>query len=215
MKLLTKKGETEKRDAIVKKRFNNLVRRMYSFAGVKVEVAGRENIPEGTVLFCANHQGLFDAGIMLAYMREPCGFVIKKEVEKIPLAASWLRYLGSVFIDRDSPRAAVEAINKAAENLKNGKSMVIFPEGTRSRTGEIGEFKNGAFKMAQKTGVPIVPVAISGTSDIWEREHKIRPGTVKVSVLSPVYTNAMTREEFKTLGYVVREMIVKEKMNLS
>ncbi|MCL2512859.1 MAG: 1-acyl-sn-glycerol-3-phosphate acyltransferase [Oscillospiraceae bacterium] len=206
LNMLAKKGETEKKDAVTKKTVKNIAVKMSALAGIKVEVAGRENIPEGSVVYCANHLGMFDPAIMAGYV-DQCGFVMKKELEKVPFLKTWMKHLCSVFVDRDNPRAAVKSIAEATEFLKEGRSMIIFPEGTRGKGGKIGEFKNGAFKMAQKAGVPIVPVAICGTDKVWEAEHKIRPAAVKIKIMPPVCPKGMEREEFREIGPKIRAMI--------
>jgi 1-acyl-sn-glycerol-3-phosphate acyltransferase len=118
--------------------------------------------------------------------------------------------MNGVFIDRQNPREAVNAINQAAENIKAGYSMGIFPEGTRTRDASVGEFKNGAFKIAQKTGCPIVPIAISGSYKLWEDPGKIIPGTIKAHILEPIYTENLDRKAIKELSAVVRQQIVDE-----
>lgn len=212
MKILTKQGKIEKRNAIVRKMARKLVLRMSRLAGVKYDIQGLENVPkEGNAIYIANHQGIFDIAVMMLIPREVCGFLVKKEAEKIPLARKWLLYVGCIFVDREKPRDAVEALNIAEERVKNGESMVIFPEGTRSKTGEIGEFKNGAFRIAKNTGVQVIPVAIEGTYKVWEQKHKISKATVKARVLPPIQTEGMTKEEYKLIGEKVRQLIVDAK----
>ncbi len=208
MKRLTKKGEIEKRDILLKKKAVNIVTSLTKVGGMRMHIEGVDTIPEGAVLYVANHQSMIDVAPLLM-LREPCGFVIKKEAEKIPLLSTWMKYFDSVFIDRNNVRAAAEAINKAIEVIKSGKSLSIFPEGTRSKDGQLGEFKAGAFRIAEKTGCPIIPVVIDGTRETWEAEKKIKSGDIYVKVLPAVITKDMTREEKKQLPDLVKNMIAE------
>ena len=113
-------------------------------------------------------------------------------------------------MDRENPREALKAINQGAENLRSGYSMVIFPEGTRSKSHNIGEFKKGSLKMAIKAKVPIVPITIDGSYKIFE-EHNgwLRKGEIKLTVGKPLYLDKLTSEEQKKLSEIVKMEIVK------
>lgn len=120
--------------------------------------------------------------------------------------------LHCVFLDREDPRKAMRALNEATENLKKGYSVSIFPEGTRNKgqEGTVQEFKSGAFRIASKAKVPVVPVAISGTRAIFEDNHMLmHPSHVVVRILPPIETAELSREELKTLPEEVREVIEK------
>lgn len=208
---LTKKGKLEKKDRLVKNIAVNLVNRLSKLARIKYDVSGSENIPDGPVLYVANHQGFLDMAVMLGKMKEPCAFMAKKEAEKIPLLSTWMKHLGCVFVDRENARAAVKALDEANALVASGKSMVIFPEGTRSKSDNVGEFKNGAFRIAKNTGVPIVPVAIDGSYKAWDEKHRITPTTIRVKILPPFSIENISRAEFKEIGNTVRAIIVKAK----
>ncbi len=205
---LKKQGREEERRQLMQNRANKMVDSLSRLLGITYDVQGRENIPDGPVMYAANHQGIFDAFVMLTKMREPCGFFVKKEAASIPILSTWMREMGCVFVDRKNPREAAKAVNEGAEIIKSGRSLVIFPEGQRSRNGEIGEFKNGAFKIAKKTGCPIVPVAIDGTYKVWEEHKRIRKANIKVRILPAVEVKTMSREVFKSIAFEVRQMIV-------
>ncbi|MDR1631030.1 MAG: 1-acylglycerol-3-phosphate O-acyltransferase [Oscillospiraceae bacterium] len=205
---LEEKGLAEERNEFLKRVAGNVVRRMFRLARVKLTIEGFENIPkEGAVLYTPNHQSIMDVAVMIL-MREPCGFVIKQEAAKIPIVKTWMNILGCIFVDRDNPRKAAAAISAACDKIKEGKSMVLFPEGTRSKDGQVGEFKGGAFKIAEKTGVTIVPVAIEGTSKMWEEHHRIRKTEICVKILPAIENKGKTRHEIKALAPVVRQQIV-------
>mgnify|MGYP002226765821 CR=1 FL=1 len=118
----------------------------------------------GPASFVGNHRSYYDIPILLTALDAPHGILAKEELEKIPLLNRWMKLLGCVFVKRDDIRASVKALNDATAIVESGRSFVIFPEGTRYKgeEGGAGEFKAGAFRIAIKTGVPVVPVAISG-----------------------------------------------------
>lgn len=207
-KKLTQAGKIEERDALMSHLVQNWSRRLLRLAGAKVTVCGLENIPEGAVVFASNHQGLFDIPTLLGYLDQPHGLIAKKEAEKIPMIRTWMRYLGCIFLDRENARSAMNSLREGTELLKQGYSITIFPEGTRSRSDEMGEFKSGAFKMAEKAKAPIVPVRISGTYRLMEANHMwIRPAEVTLTILPPLPTTGLSREELKGLSATVHAAI--------
>lgn len=208
LKKLTQAGKIEERDALVSQAVQKWSRRLLKLAGVKVTVQGLENIPKGACVFVSNHQGLFDIPTLLGYLDKPHGLIAKKEADKIPMIRTWMRYLGCIFLDRENARSAMGSLRKGTELLQKGYSITIFPEGTRSRGDQMGEFKNGAFKMAEKAKVPLVPVRISGTYKVMEANHMwIKPAEVTLTILPPIPTAGLSREELKGLGATIREEI--------
>lgn len=161
---------------------------MVSLAGGTVEVIGIENIPQDKpVLFASNHQGNFDIPLLLSNIPKPIGFVAKVELEKLPIINTWMKLIECVFIDRKDMRQSLRTISTATEILKSGQSMVIFPEGTRSKGGEMQPFKPGSLRLAQKAGTPIVPVSISGSYKLMEgNNNRIKPAHVKIIFAPPV-----------------------------
>ncbi|MBE6065868.1 lysophospholipid acyltransferase family protein [Clostridium cochlearium] len=186
----------------------------YILKNVKIdlEVQGLENLPKENCLYVANHQSLFDIPVLLAGIRRPMGFIAKKEIKKIKIISDWMEMINCVFIDRENIRESVKAINKGIDNLKKGHSMVIFPEGTRNKQGEIGEFKQGSMKLALKSGVPVVPVAIDGTYKLREgnKNKKIRPGKVRLIIKEPIYLDKLDKEYKNKLANNIREIIKNE-----
>lgn len=207
-KLLNWTHNTTSRDKFVYKVTSIWAKSQVAMSGAKIKGSGEENLPIGSVLFISNHQSNFDIPIFMSYINRPKAFIAKIETTKMPIVASWMRLMKCVFMDRKDIRQSVEAINTGAEFLKKGYSMVIFPEGTRSKTGGMGEFKAGSFKLALKSGVPIVPVAIKGSFDIMGKGSLlIKPALVEIEILKPVEVSKLSKEEQKNLHITVQEAI--------
>ena len=208
---LKKKGNQEEVDDFVNVFVSKWSRSIVDKIGIKVNVQGNENIPEGSCLFVSNHQGSFDFFAFMGYINKPVGFVAKTEIGKFPYFPQWMRDMHCVFIDRANARESVRAINEAAENLKNGYSMVIFPEGTRSKGKKMGEFKKGSLKLAQKSGVPIVPVTLDGSYKVYEETNgkEFRPAEIKVVIDKPIYLDKLSKEEIKDLSKHVQSVVQK------
>lgn len=174
-----------------------------------IKVVGRENIPEETCLYVANHQGFFDIPIMIHSLDKTVGFIAKKELLKFRVLTYWMEQMYCIFMDRSNMRESIKSINEGVENLKNGHNLVIFPEGTRSKGPSIGEFKKGSLKLALKSGVPIVPVAIDGSYKLREGNEKsaIKSAEVKVTICKPIYMDELSKEEKADLAEKVKEII--------
>lgn len=197
---LTKRGDTAAHDALTRRTVGRWARRLIAAAGGRVTVEGLEHLPAGPVVCVGNHQGYFDIPLTLGYLGEAKPLVAKKEIQKIPLIRAWMAELHCVFLDRENPRAAVASLDEAAALVAAGYSMVVFPEGTRSRGGEMGEFKGGAFKIAQKARVPVVPFVIEGTADLMEKHHYfIHGGRIRLRVLPAIDTSAYERADWRAL----------------
>ncbi|QIB68461.1 1-acyl-sn-glycerol-3-phosphate acyltransferase [Aminipila butyrica] len=189
----------------------NWAKRLLMVAGVSAEVSGLENIPrDRAVLFTSNHQGNFDIPLMLTSLDQTHPLVAKDSLAKIPFLSSWMRLFDCLFLDRTNARQSLKVFAEAEALIKEGKSVIIFPEGTRSRKDEAGEFKEGAYKIALRTGAAVVPVAIDGSYRAMEANKGIwiRPTKVKITILPPVETADLTKEESKHLGAHIREQIM-------
>ena len=176
--------------------------------GVHTTVIGFENIPDEPVLFIGNHRSFFD--ILLTYSRCPrlTGYVAKKEMEKIPLLSTWMRFVYCLFLDRENPKEGLKTILQAIDYVKQGISICIFPEGTRSKDGKMLPFKEGSMKMATKTGCPIIPIAISNSAQIWEAHFpKMKPAHVVVEYGAPIYPKELSKEEQKFIGAYTQQKI--------
>lgn len=167
-----------------------------SISGVKLTVIGKENIPDTPVLFVSNHQSYFDILVTHNSAKRPMGFVAKKEMEKYPLLPLYMRDIGCIFLNRTDPREGVKTIQEGARRIEAGHSMLICPEGTRSKCDDMNEFKEGSLKMAEKAKVPVVPVAIIGTNRLLECRpgFKIRKGKVTVVYGSPFMLSELPPE---------------------
>ena len=155
--------------------------------GSKVTVTGKENLPSsGNICFVSNHQGLFDIPLILGFSGIHTGFVAKRELFKIPVLSQWMKEIPCTFIDRRNPRKAIQTFQKSAELIKKGNPMVIFPEGTRSRSDKIGDFHLRRLKLPVMAEATIVPLAIKGSWQIYEKNKKIRPATVYLKILPPI-----------------------------
>ena len=163
-------------------------RQMVALAGGKVEVSGLENLPEhGGVLYVANHQGAFDIPLLTGFIPGVKGFVSKKENFRLPIVSVWMRLLGCIVIDRGDLRQSAAAIARGVRDLQAGRSLVIFPEGTRSKSDRLNRFKDGSFKLATRSGAAIVPLTIDGSYRLLEgNRNRIRPGLVRLRIHPPL-----------------------------
>ena len=187
---------------------SNAFRIILFLSGTKSVVLGKENVPKEAVLFVANHRSYFD--IVLTYATTPhlTGFIAKKEIKRVPCISRWMRYLNCLFLDRSDVRAGLKTILQGVENIKNGYSMFIAPEGTRNLEKEMLPFKEGSFKLAQKSGCPIVPIAISNTDDIFEKHSPwIRRAKVVIHYGEPINMKELPAEDQKRIGSYVQEII--------
>lgn len=185
-------------------------------SGTKLTVIGEENVPKDeAVLYIGNHKSYFD--IIITYARCPrlTGYVSKDSMAKVPLLSIWMRRLHCLFLNREDIKEGLKTILAGIDNIKNGISMCIFPEGTRNKGDDlILPFKEGSFKMAEKTGCAIIPMAITNSAEIFENHFpKIKPVHVILEYGKPIYPNELDKDTRKKLGNhcqeVVREMLVK------
>ncbi len=179
-------------------------------AGTKVIVLGEENVPQDTaVLYVGNHRSYFD--VVMTYLRVPrlTGYIAKKEMLKWPLLRTWMRYLHCLFLDRNNLKEGLKTILAAVDKVKNGISICVFPEGTRNKVKDTFlPFHEGSFKIAEKGNVPIIPMSIVNTADIFE-DHLpfIRRTTVVLEYCKPVYIKDLDKETRKNMGAYVSNII--------
>lgn len=181
-------------------------------AGAKVEYIGEENIPTDTpVLYIGNHRSFFD--IVLTYVRVPriTGYISKKEIEKVPLLNIWMRNLNCLFLDRENIKEGMQTILAAIDMMKNGKSVCIFPEGSRNKEeGTLLPFHEGSFKIAVKSGCPIIPMTINNSAAILENHFPyIKKAHVIIEYGKPVYPKDLPKENQKRLGEYVSGIILE------
>ena len=190
--------------------------------GVTTTVIGEENVPDEPVLFIGNHRSYFDILLTYSRCRRLTGYVAKKEMEKIPLLSTWMKNLYCLFLDRDNMREGLKTILQAIDYVKNGISICIFPEGTRNKNEDeldMLPFHEGSFKIAAKANCPIIPMAISGSADIWENHFpRVKKTHVILEYGTPIYIDQLEKEDKKHLGAytqnIIHEMLVKNKAQL-
>jgi 1-acyl-sn-glycerol-3-phosphate acyltransferase len=178
-------------------------------AGVRVSVSGAENLDcQGPYIFASNHQGWFDIFTALGKMPVRFSWLAKEELFKIPILGLAMLKAGYIPINRRDRRKALISMNTAAEVIRQGTSVFIFPEGTRSADGVIGDFKKGGFVLALKSHQPIVPVSISGSYRILQKKSwKIHPGEIKLIISKPVRAAGGDNRSRDLLMEQVREAI--------
>lgn len=208
-KKLDKAGNVAERDAVVVPLVQKWARYVVSLTGsdTKITVLGAENVPQDSAcVFIGNHQGLFDIPLLLGYIEKPKAFIAKAEILKVPILSSWMKLMQCTFLVRNNPRQSVAAMNEAVENAKKGYSLVIFPEGHRSKGGPMQDFKPGSFKLAFRSGLPIVPFTIDGTWHMYE-EKGLHAANVTLTIHPPVPTAGITREEQQAIVTRVQQTV--------
>ncbi|MBN2360338.1 MAG: 1-acyl-sn-glycerol-3-phosphate acyltransferase [Deltaproteobacteria bacterium] len=174
-------------------RFAYLVGRFWSrfnmlMTGVRVTIRGTDQIAAGQpYIVMANHQSLYDVWAAIGWLPMQIRFVIKHTMRGIPLIGFTLERQGHIFVDRGSSDSAAHSLERAAKKIRGGLSVFFFPEGTRSPDGRLIAFKSGGFRVAQASGVPILPLTINGGRKIWRRGSlRLRPGRMDITVHAPI-----------------------------
>ncbi len=180
-----------------------------------VTVKGQKTIPTDTsVVFIANHQSFLDVPLMLGYAGRQIGFISKAEFSKIPIFADWMRLLHCIFLKRNSPKQSIKAMADGVENIKKGYSLLIFPEGHRSKSAEVKEFHPGSFKLAYRAEVPIIPVTISNTYKMYEETGHSQSTNLTLIFHPPIPTKGLTREEQKEIPSKVQALLTESVKSL-
>jgi len=176
---------------------------------IEVTVKGLSNIdPDKSYVYMSNHQSNYDIPILLGHLPVQFRWLAKIELFRIPLFGYAMKRAGYICIDRSNQKSAFESLKKAAEIIRSGVSVMIFPEGTRSRDGKIGSFKKGGFVLAVESGVPILPIIIRGTYSVMSRNRLlIKPGKVTLEILRPVETSGFTKETKDNLMEKIRNIM--------
>lgn len=208
------KKDLEKKNRQCLKIVQFMFRLILKISGVRYTVLGRENIPEDTaVLYIGNHRSYFD--ILIGYATVPglTGFVAKKEMERYLSLRDWMHNVNCLFLDRENIKEGLKTILKGIEQVKSGISVWIFPEGTRNENEKLTDllpFKEGSLKIAEKSGCPVIPVAITGTADIFENHIPfIRPAQVIIQYGEPIYLKKLPPEKKKFSGAYTRDVIAE------
>lgn len=209
---LGKKGDFNAQSQYIYKMTTGWAKRVIKFSGSKVTINGLENIPKNqTVLVVSNHQSYFDIPLLMIALPFPKGFIAKKELAKWLGVRIWMKKMRCVFMDRDNMRKSAEAIVDGINILKSGHSMVIFPEGTRSKGGPTHEFKSGSFKLATKSGVPILPVTLDGTYNMLEGtsdKKRIKATNIEITIHKLIDVASLSSDEIKKLHETVEQIVI-------
>ena len=195
----------------------DLFRRILKSSGVTYDVEGMENLTnipkEEGVMFVGNHRSYFDVVIGYTLVDRPTGFIAKIEMQKIKPMARWMDYAGCLMIDRNDLRQSLKVILTAIKYVKAGISIYIYPEGTRSQSEteeEMLPFKEGSFKIAEKTGCKIVPISMIHTREVLESHFPfIHPQHVKVKIGEPIIMSELTEEQKNHIGSYTRDKVIE------
>lgn len=206
---LDRQGKIAERDSLTNDIVRKWARFVVSLTKSDVEVRGEENIPQDTaVVLIGNHQSYLDIPVLMGYVNKPIAFIAKSEILKVPVLSKAMKLMQCTFLVRTDMRQSVKAMAEAVETIKKGYSMVIFPEGTRSKGGPVIDFKAGSFKLAYKSGVPILPVTIDGTFRLFEEKNKVQAGKVIITIHPPVPTAGLTKDDQAQIPEKVRSIVL-------
>lgn len=206
LKRYQKQGDRTAQLALVDTMAGNLMDRLVRISGASVTVTGREHVPtDEAILFVGNHQSNLDIPLLFSTSPVKMSFVAKKELGSIPLIGFWMKEGACTFLDRDNPRASLKTINETAQLLSSGRSMAIFPEGTRSKSPKMGDFKAGSMKIATKANIKIIPVSIRDSYRLLEEHGRITPAPVSVHYGAPI--DASQFKDTKELATLVERRI--------
>mgnify|MGYP000780196417 CR=1 FL=1 len=206
-----KTGKAHKRSSIAQRMILRSFKICLAMAGTKLIVDGQENIPEdGAVLYVGNHSSYYDILCSYVATERGMGFFAKKEMEKVPLLSTWMKRLHCLFLDRNDLKQGLKTILTAIEKVKSGISICIFPEGTRNNGEELSmlPFRDGALKIAEKTGCAIIPISMNNTADIFEAHFpRVKKVHVVIEYGKPIYPKELDKETRKHLGIYCHDLI--------
>jgi len=178
-------------------------------SGIRVRVEGLEYLdPRTTTIYCVNHRSAMDIPILFANLPVQFRFLAKRSLFNMPFLGWHLRRSGHIPVDRDRPREALRSMEQVAAKIREGKSLLLFPEGHRSRTGQLLPFKAGSFHIAILARVPIGPITLNGTRPVLEPDtYHVRPGQTEMIVHPPISTHGLGVHDVHALAQKVREVI--------
>ena len=181
-----------------------------------VKIKGKERLTKNqSYIFIANHQGAFDIFLLYGFLDIPIKWVMKQSLRKIPFVGKACEMAGFIFVDSSSAKAAAKTIEKAEEKLKNGASIAIFPEGSRSWTGKLDKFKKGAYQMALDLRLPIVPVTINGSYNVMPRGSiLINPHKMELIIHDPIPTDNLVIENVREAATIIRQLAESSKQEI-
>lgn len=204
--------DRKEREEFVYKVTSKWARYVVNSTGSNVKVYGEDNVLKDTpVVYICNHLSDFDIPLLMGYVDAPKGFIAKIEMLKVPVVRTWMTFIHCVFMDRSNLRKSAASIIEGVKIIKNGNSLVIFPEGTRSKDGKMLEFKGGSFKLATKAKVPIIPITLVGSNNIFEANNKrIKSADVKIFIHPAIETKDLTKAEAEELPAKVKAIIASK-----
>lgn len=179
--------------------------------GVKLKISGLDHIDaQKSYVIMANHNSFIDIPVLFKTMPFYAYFIAKQELKKIPLLGWYIQASGMIFIDRSNRQKSIVSIAKAGKLIENGKVVIIFPEGTKSRDGNVGPFKKGGFHLAAQSNTAILPVRIEGANKVWpnRKSFQMRRGNIRVSIGKPIQPNALEKLTIDEQVNLVRNTIL-------
>ncbi len=177
--------------------------------GSKVEIIGKENIPKNKkVCYVCNHQSNFDIPTILSVVNHEIGFVAKESLIFFPIVGLWMKFMGCIFINRSNLKESIRSINKELQTIVNGRPIVVFPEGTRSKSNNLGEFQPGTLKMLAKIeNIEIIPLTLVNTYQTFEEKGLVNNAEIKLFVHPPIKTIDLNKEEAKNIAETLKSVI--------
>lgn len=202
-----KRKSQEAADEYVYRTARMMVNHFMKISDSRAVVRGLENIPEGPCVFVSNHQAIFDVFLLVSNIDKQFGFIAKKEIKSYPFIGFWIKSIHSVFMDRSNIREGMKSINEGVERIRQGYSLVIFPEGTRSLKSEMAPFHKGSMKLAVKAGAPIVPITLDGTYKVLETGNQVRGHVMNLIIHKPIIVSELSEQDRRNLSDIVYSTI--------
>lgn len=206
LRILGKRGRA---DQILRSNGRFLSRRIIQGFGGTVSAEGLEKFPADAERICivSNHQSLIDIPLLVGYLPVWAGFIAKEELTGVPFLRQWMRAMGCVYIMRGNPRSSIKMILDGVKAIKSGNPLIIFPEGTRSRSNTVNPFKPGSLKLATRSKSLLIPVTIQNTYHLWEEEKLLHPSELLLIIHDPIDTAELGEGEEKLLPQRVEAII--------
>jgi|LSQX01.2.fsa_nt_gb 1-acyl-sn-glycerol-3-phosphate acyltransferase len=207
IKHLENRGRNKEKEALAYRFSMMLARGLFYLTGSTVELLGLEKLPDGPVLFVSNHQSHLDSAVIHGFIPRPKGFVADKDAENIPILRTWMKYMKCIFIDRKNVMQNINSMENGIRLLKEGHSLVIYPEGRINASNQLANFKKGGLKMAIKAGVPVVPVILKDTHLIMNRSgFGIRKAHIKCIISDPICVQPQNGRNSKNNKHAAAQM---------
>lgn len=179
------------------------------FCAIRLEVKGLEHIdPEKSHIYVANHESLMDIPALFKALPVPLFYLAKKELSRIPVMGWFMYLIGMIFIDRSNHEKAMQSMKKAGKIIRSGRSVMTFPEGTRTKTGELQLFRRGSFMLSKQSGVDLLPIGIEGAREVLPSGgFRIRPGTIKINIGAPIKAADFKDKSPEEFAAITRETV--------